>query len=126
MKLHTLSLAVLTFALSPLAQALETKPFNQAEFSQAQTAGKSTALHFHADWCPTCKKQSASLEQLKADKALDITVFVANYDSEKALKQKYAVRTQSTLIVFKGDVEKTRLAGQTDASDIKTALIKGL
>ncbi len=126
MKLTKFLLSTLVFSAATLAQALETKPFEAAAFAQAQQAGKSTALHFHANWCPTCKKQSASLEQLKADKNLDVTVFVANYDKEKALKQTYKVTNQSVIIVFKGAAEKARLAGQTDPADIKLALAKGL
>lgn len=126
MKLARYILTTFIFSVATLSHALESKPFDQAAFTQAQLAGKTTALHFHADWCPTCKKQTASLVQLKADKDLDVTVFVANYDEEKQLKQKYGVRVQSTIIVFKGDAEKARLAGQTDAADIKLALAKGL
>lgn len=120
------SVTALVFSAATLAQALETKPFDAATFAQVQQAGKSTALHFHANWCPTCKKQSASLEQLKADKNLDVTVFVADYDKEKALKKTYKVTNQSVIIVFKGTVEKARLAGQTEPSDIELALAKGL
>ncbi len=126
MKLARYILTALTFSLATLSHALESKPFDQTAFTQAQQAGKTTVLHFHADWCPTCKKQTTSMAQLKSEKDLDVTVFVANYDEEKQLKKKYGVRVQSTIIVFKGDVEKARLAGQTEVADIKGALAKGL
>lgn len=126
MTLAKLFLTALIFSAATLAQALETKPYDAATFAAAQKAGKSTALHFHANWCPTCKKQSASLELLKAEKNLDVTVFIANYDEEKALKKTYKVTAQSVIIVFKGTVEKARLAGQTEPTDIELALAKGL
>lgn len=122
MKLAHGIIGALALTISTLASALEVKPYSQAAFAQAQQTGKAAALHFHADWCPTCKKQSASLEQLKSEKKLKVTVFVANYDTEKALKQKYGVNAQSTLIVFKGAAEKSRLAGQTSPEAIKDAL----
>jgi thioredoxin 1 len=126
MKLSRTLAAIAAFAISTFANALDVKPYTEAAFAQAQKAGQASALHFHADWCPTCKKQSASIEQLKADKALDVTIFVANYDTEKALKQKLGVSAQSTLIVFKGDAEKSRLAGQTSPAAIKEALTSAL
>jgi thioredoxin 1 len=126
MKLSRTLVAIAAFAISTFANALDVKPYTETAFAQAQKAGQASALHFHADWCPTCKKQSASIEQLKADKALAVTIFVANYDTEKALKQKLGVNTQSTLIVFKGATEKARLAGQTSPEAIKEALVTGL
>jgi hypothetical protein len=50
------------------------------------------------------------LEQLKSEKGLDITVLVANYDTEKALKQRFNIRAQSTLVVLHGQKETERLA----------------
>ena len=126
MTLTKFLLTAFVFSAATLAQALESKPYDAATFAAAQKAGKSTALHFHANWCPTCKKQSASLAQLKADKNLDVTVFVADYDTEKALKKTYNVTAQSVIIVFKGAKEKARLAGQTEPADIQLALAKGL
>lgn len=80
------------------------------------------AVHFHADWCPTCKQQEKALTQLKAEPGLDVTVLVADYDKEKDLRKAMKVRTQSTLVVFKGSEEKARLAGDTAADKIRTAL----
>jgi thioredoxin 1 len=126
MKLLHLTLSFLTFLSVGAAQALEVKPYEQASFATAQASGKSTALHFHADWCPVCKKQSDSIELLKADKSLNVTIFVANYDLEEPLKKQLGVKAQSTLIVYKGGVEKGRLAGQTSTEAIKATLVKAL
>ena len=60
-------LALSLLGFSSLAQALEIRPFDAAAFASLQGAGKPVALHFHADWCPTCVNQSRSLEQLKAN-----------------------------------------------------------
>jgi thioredoxin 1 len=122
MKLPQILLAITALAICNLASALDVKPYSEAAFAQSQKTGQASALHFHADWCPTCKKQSSSIEQLKADKVLNLTIYVANYDTEKGLKQKHGVNAQSTLIVFKGAAEKARLAGQTSPEAIKEAL----
>ena len=117
------SLAAVTLALNAsLALALDIKPYSADALAQAQAAGKPVAVHFHADWCPTCKQQEKALAQLKAEPGLDVTVLVANYDDEKPLRKAMNVRTQSTLIVYKGKDEKARLAGDTAADKIRTAL----
>ncbi|MEO6017793.1 MAG: thioredoxin family protein [Polaromonas sp.] len=115
------------FLLAGTAQALTIKPFTTADFAAAQTAGKPVAVHFHADWCPTCRAQDKALETLKSDPALkDVTLLQANYDTEKALKQQMGIRTQSTFVVFKGKTEVARSAGVTEAGEIHKTLATGL
>lgn len=80
------------------------------------------ALHFHADWCPTCRAQAQVLERLKDEPGLDITVLVADYDKESALKKAHKVRTRSVLISFRGKVEKARQTGGTSPQDIRAIL----
>ncbi len=104
------------------AQALEVKPFSATALTATQDAGKPVAVHFHADWCPTCKAQQKSLAVLQTEKGLDITVLTASYDDEKSLKQAMNVRSQSTLVVFKGKKETGRSAGETSVDALRTAL----
>lgn len=108
--------------IGSLAHALEVAPYSASALAAAQKDGKPVALHFHAGWCATCRAQERVLNELKADKSLDLTVFVADYDKEEALKQAHQVRKQSTLIVYHGDKETTRLMGETDAAKLETAL----
>lgn len=119
------AIAALSLAAS-LAHALDIQPYSAAALGAAQQAGKPVAVHFHAEWCSTCKTQEKALNALKAEKGLDITVLIANYDEEKDLKKQYKVRSQSVLIVFKGEQEKVRLAGDTDIEKIRSALQAGL
>ena len=37
-----------------------------------EKAGQPVALHFRADWCPTCRAQDKALQSLKAEKGLDL------------------------------------------------------
>lgn len=104
------------------AQALEIKPYTAAALADAQKANKPVAVHFHADWCPTCRAQDKVLQSLKEEKGLDLTVLTANYDTEKALKQRFKINAQSTLVVLKGEKEMTRLVGDTSAEGIRNAL----
>lgn len=113
--------------LSTWAAALELKPFSASELTTLQQQGKPVVVHFHANWCPVCVGQLRSLESLKTDAELkDMTVLVADYDNEKALRKSLKVRSQSIMVAFKGDKEVARVNGQSSAYDIKAVLIKAL
>lgn len=119
-------LATGALLLSSLAQALTIQPYTPQALASAQAAGQPVALHFHADWCPTCKQQEKAFTQLQAEPGLDVLLLVADYDKEKELRRGLKVRTQSTLVVFRGAAEKARLAGDTDAGRLRTALKSAL
>ncbi|WP_296508193.1 thioredoxin family protein [Rhodoferax sp.] len=104
------------------AFALDIQPYTPQAFADLQQAGKPVALHFHADWCPTCRAQEKVFNQWKGDTTVPGTLLVANYDKEKDLKKQYGVRSQSTVIVFKGSMETARLGGATDPATLRTAL----
>lgn len=113
--------------LAGTAQALEIRPFDVAALAGLQGAGKPVAVHFHADWCPTCVNQARALEQLKASGDLKgVTVLVADYDKEKDLKRQHKVRSQSVLVVFKGSTEVARSAGEVKPEQLRRALAKAL
>lgn len=121
------SAAAVVLFTAGAAQALTIKPFTAAELASAQQAGNSVALHFHADWCPTCRAQDKALETLKNDPSLkNVTLLQADYDQEKALKKELNIRTQSTFVVFKGKTEVARSAGITEADKIRATLATGL
>jgi thioredoxin 1 len=124
--LRSLLTASLLLAGAALAQATEVMPYTAAALAQAQTANQPVALHFRADWCPTCRAQDKVLQSLKSDPALDLTVLLVNYDTEKDLKRRFNVRAQSTLVVLHGQKESARLVGETGSAPIRDALKSAL
>jgi thioredoxin 1 len=126
MKLTRIILAVVLGAATALAHALETQPYSASALTQAQQAGKPVAVLFHADWCPTCKTQDKVLQGMKAEPGLGVTVLVANFDTEKDLKRRFRVNSQSTLVVLRGEKETARLVGETDADKLRAALKSAL
>jgi thioredoxin 1 len=121
----TLTKLIISTALlctAAFAHALDIKPYTAEALAEAQKADKPVALHFHADWCPTCKAQEKVLQTLKSEPGLDLTVLVANYDTEKALKQRFNIRGQSTFVVLRGEKERGRVVGETSAAGIRAVL----
>ena len=126
MKLLPMIVAATLVASAAWAQALEIKPYSAAALESAEKAGQPVALHFHADWCPTCRAQDKVLQSLKAEKGLDITVLTVDYDNEKALERRFKINMQSTFVVLKGDKESARLVGDTSSEKIVAALKSAL
>lgn len=126
MKISRLIIAMLLVGAAALAHALDIKPYTATALAEAQKADKPVALHFHADWCPTCRAQDKTFQSLRKEQGLDITVLVVNYDTEKDLKRRFKVNMQSTIIVLRGEHEWARLVGDTSPASIRTALQSAL
>ena len=102
-------------------------PYNKPGFEAALSQGKPVIVHFSADWCPTCKAQKPIVDGLlKTDKLKDVTLLVANYDTEADLKKQFRVTQQSTFVVFKGGKEVARSTGQTNKDVIAALFDKAL
>jgi len=54
--IHSLAALGLATALK-LAHALVIQAYSPELLASQQKADKAVALHFHADWCPTCRAQ---------------------------------------------------------------------
>lgn len=122
---HVLAMLALLLSLGS-AQALNIQPYSPAALQAAQQAGRPVALHFHADWCPTCRAQEKVFQSLKGDSSLPLTLLVVNYDKERELKRALKVRAQSTLIVYRGSQETRRSGGETEAAVLRDALKSAL
>lgn len=121
-----ITVAMMLLLLSTLTQALDIRPYTATAFKAAQQSGKPVALHFHADWCPTCRAQEKSFRSLQSDKGLDLTLFVVNYDKERALRKQLGVRVQSTVIVYRGYRETIRSGGETRPEKLRAVLATAL
>lgn len=122
MKFAQLIVAAALAGSAALAHALDIKPYTAAALSAAEMANQPVAVFFHADWCPTCRAQDKVLQALKSEKGLELTVLVADYDTEKDLKRRFRINSQSTFVVLKGTKEVARLVGDTSADGIRGAL----
>ena len=118
--------AVLLTVFSTSSFAVEV-PFNQAQFDSMLAAGKPVAVVFHADWCPTCRAQAPLLKELSQTPELKgVTLFVANFDTEKALKTSLGVTKQSTVVVFRDGKESARSTGDTQQTSLAALLRRAI
>ena len=119
------SAVMLTVFATPLFAA--EIPFNQAQYDSMLAAGKPVAVVFHADWCPTCRAQAPLLKELTQTPELkELTLFIANFDTEKTLKRSLGVTQQSTVVVFKDGKESARLTGDTGQASLAALLRRAI
>lgn len=122
MNLLRLAVSLFLAGAAIAAHALDVKPYSANALAEAQRTGAPVALHFRADWCPTCRAQDKVLESLRAEPGLGLTVLAVDYDNEKSLKSRFRITSQSTLVVLKGQKETARLVGDTSKPNIIAAL----
>jgi thioredoxin 1 len=119
-------LGVGLLALSSGVFAAQT-PFTQAKFDQALKAGTPTIVYVRASWCPICHAQQPIVDRLSAEPEFQpVTILLADFDTEKALKKELKVNMQSTFVVFKQGHEVARSTGQTKESVIRATFEKSL
>ena len=111
----------LVFAMSPVFSA--EVPFEAANFQKLLASGQPVAVDFHADWCPTCRAQAPLLRSiLEKPEFHALTLLVANYDTEAALRKSLNVSQQSTLVVFRHGKEVARSTGDTSEAGLTRLL----
>jgi thiol-disulfide isomerase/thioredoxin len=78
-------------------------------------------LFFKASWCPTCKALDGDIKANAGSIPAGVTILEVNYDTETALKQKYGVTYQHTLVQV--DSNGTQIA-KWSGSPTLAALVK--
>ena len=108
------------------ANAVEKKTnFSEAVFENAKASGKTVVVNSYEVWCGTCSKQTKILDQ--AEKEFKDVVFLSYEQSKnKNIAQKLGIKFFTTIIVYRGKDEVTRIVGQTDKKIIYAAIQKGI
>jgi len=58
-------------------------------------------LFFHADRCPTCNEAEKNF--LESGIPEGLTILKVNFDTERELRQKYAILSQTSYVLIKPD-----------------------
>lgn len=99
--------------------------FDATAFQQAQASGKPILVDVTASWCPTCKQQRPIVQEIEKSTP-QLVVYEVDFDSAKDVLKRFRVQNQSTLIVFKGANEVGRSTGDTNPTNIRALVSKGL
>jgi thioredoxin 1 len=115
-------LLVCLVVLANSASAAEA-PFDAARFQKLLTAGQPVAIDFYASWCPTCRAQAPLLRSITNQPEFhDLTLLVADFDTETKLRKELNVSMQSTLVVFRHGAEVARSTGDTSEAGLARLL----
>ena len=127
MKIRFLLAALLSALLCAATAWAGEQPYDKTAFDKALAEGRPVIVDFFADWCPTCKAQKPHVQSLLGEARMkEVTLFIADYDKEKDLKQALRVTQQATFVVFKGGKEVARSTGQTKREDLAALFGKAL
>ena len=119
--------AIFTLMAALPASAAERIPFEAGAFAAAQKSGKPILVEVSAPWCPTCQAQKPILDGLLTKPELkNLVTFEVDFDSRKDVLRTLNVRTQSTLIVYKGAKEMGRSVGDTSVETITAMVNKAI
>jgi len=114
---------VIAFALlsSPIGFAV-TAPSAHAQAPRAQlvqysadtdlkalAAKGKTVVFFFATWCPNCILTLTELQEKWSEIDPQITLVIADYDQETALKAEYGVTYQDTFVLLDKDAKSAKL-----------------
>ena len=110
---------VISLALAAATLAGEVRPYSAEAFAAAQADNAPIVVHVTAEWCPTCHVQRPIVRSLAEDPANpDLLVFEVDFDRDKDVLRQFGVRSQSTLIAFRGEEERARSVGVTNPAAI--------
>jgi len=96
------------------ASAVEKKTnFSTEIFEKAKTDGKTIVINSYEKWCGTCGVQTKILDQ--AEKEFKEIIFLSYEQSKNEdIAKKLNIDFWTTIVVYKGGKEVTRIIGQTD------------
>jgi thiol-disulfide isomerase/thioredoxin len=98
--------------------------FEGEEQLNTLAAEGTTVVFFYAAWCPNCRATIAELNARWAEVNPDLTVVIADYDKETALKGKFGVTYQDTFVLLdgQGNSVKSWNAGGVDGLNANSAV----
>ncbi len=122
--LPVISIGVTAALVVSLSSALEIEPFSGESLAQAQRANAPVALHFHSQWCGTCKLQDQAFREMRPDPGLPMKLLVVDFDEDRPTSRAFRVPVSGAVIVFRGQVERARSIGTIDRKQLREVLRK--
>jgi len=99
--------------------------FTNEIFNKAKSEGKTIVINSYEDWCYTCTKQVKILNEAEA-KFTDVVFLSYEQSKHKNIGELLNIEFWTTIVVYKGNEEKSRLIGVAKKKDIFKAIQKGI
>ena len=99
--------------------------FTNEIFNKAKSEGKTNVINSYESWCYTCTKQIKVLNEAEA-KFTDVVFLSYEQSKHKNIGELLNIEFWTTIVVYKGNEEKSRLIGVAKKKDIFKAILKGI
>ena len=83
------------------------------QFNDLVKGGKPFVLDFYADWCGPCQTLLPTVEKLAEEYKDTVNIVKVNIDQQRALAEKFKVRSIPQLFFLEGNKVKDHIAGLT-------------
>lgn len=100
--------AATTQAQGPEQRARLIQYSSETELKALAAEGK-TVVFFFATWCPNCILTLTEMSEKWSEIEPDITLVIADYDTETALKVEYGVTYQDTFVLLDSSAKAAKL-----------------
>jgi thiol-disulfide isomerase/thioredoxin len=111
-------------AASVVAAPSQVVAFESETQLNALAAAGTTVVFFFANWCPNCRATVTELNARWDDVRPGLTLVIADYDKEQALKQKFGITYQDTFVLLDKDGKGLEVwnSGGVDGLNAHTSL----
>jgi thioredoxin 1 len=103
---------------------MATKQITDKEFDETVLkSSKPVLVDFWAEWCGPCRGLAPKLEEIGAEMSSQLEIVKMNVDENRAVPEKFGIRSIPTMILFKDGRDVGQLLGNLPKEEI-VALIK--
>lgn len=122
------AMLLLTAAVFAPAAAAEYTPYDQTRFEQTQAQNKPILVFVHAPWCPVCKAQMKTIDEIVDNDTAykDLIIYRIDYDTQPEIWRRFGATMQSTLIAFHGAKERSRIAHVSEPAAVTDVVRQAL
>ncbi len=79
---------------------------------------KPFALFFHAPWCETCRAMEKAITEELSTFPKGAKILKADFDTEKALRQKYSITVQSIIVIIDAEGKAVKTLAAPDNEEL--------
>ncbi len=94
------------------------------QFNDLVAGGKPFVIDFYADWCGPCQALLPTVEKLADEYADEVDIVKVNIDDQRALADKFGVRSIPALFFLQGNELKDSLKGLTSEHELRKRIGK--